>query len=184
MSPQLPPQPNLEYLKKQAKALLRRLQQENRELQLADAQHTLAREYGFASWPKLQAHVLSWPRAHPFAGSWIANLTRSKRHPAHPFRSARLVVEVAGDTVTISDVVVDESGKEERHTNALCVDGQEHAQGGSGYSLLASWRGSRILETVGKKDGQVIGRGTYEVSADGSTMTISSAEQVIVLDRE
>ncbi len=45
--------PNLEFLKKQAKALLRKMQQGK----LADAQHTLANEYGFATWAKLKAHV-------------------------------------------------------------------------------------------------------------------------------
>jgi hypothetical protein len=38
---------------------------------------------------------------------------------------------------------------------------------------------------VDKKDGQGVGRGTYEVSADGKTMTVTSAsgEQVLVFDR-
>ncbi len=44
MSRQLPEKPNLEYLKKQAKELLRSRQQGK----LADAQHALAKEYGFA----------------------------------------------------------------------------------------------------------------------------------------
>ena len=53
MSCQLPQKPNLGYLKKQAKALLRSM----RQGKLADAQHTLAKEYGFASWAKLKSHV-------------------------------------------------------------------------------------------------------------------------------
>ncbi len=60
----------------------------------------------------------------------------------------------------------------------------------------ARWLGSHVLETIAKKDGQVVGQGTYEVSADGKTLTVSSKdasenaqgwqsefEQVIVLDR-
>ena len=62
MSRNLPPHPNLEHLRKQAKDLLHELKQENPALQLADAQHALAREYGFASWPKLKAYVESLPR--------------------------------------------------------------------------------------------------------------------------
>ena len=57
MSRNLPPHPNLEHLKKQAKDLLHDLQQRDPALKLADAQHALAREYGFASWPKLNAYV-------------------------------------------------------------------------------------------------------------------------------
>ena len=53
MSRQLPQNPNLEYLRKQAKELLRDM----RQGKLADAQHKLANEYGFATWAKLKSHV-------------------------------------------------------------------------------------------------------------------------------
>ena len=53
MSRQLPQNPNLAYLKKQAKELLRSMQHRK----LADAQHQLANEYGFATWAKLKSHV-------------------------------------------------------------------------------------------------------------------------------
>src|SRR5215211_3376964 len=72
MSRALPPNPSLEQLKHQAKDLLKasrdlnlqallRIEQylPNRSgvATLADAQLVLAREYGFASWPKLKRHV-------------------------------------------------------------------------------------------------------------------------------
>ncbi len=53
MSRHLPDNPNLEHLKKQAKELQRSLPQGK----LADAQHQLANEYGFATWAKLKSHV-------------------------------------------------------------------------------------------------------------------------------
>jgi ankyrin repeat protein len=69
MSRQLPPKPNLEHLKKQAKQLLEDFEQGHPAAverfplvaspKLADAQHAIAREYGFASWPKLKEHVES-----------------------------------------------------------------------------------------------------------------------------
>ena len=55
MSRELSATPNLEFLKKQAKALLRKMPQGK----LADAQHALANEYGFATWAKLKSHVES-----------------------------------------------------------------------------------------------------------------------------
>ena len=61
MSRDLPGNPNLDHLKKQAKALLRKLRQQSAAATLADAQHAVAREYGFASWPKLKAHVEAAP---------------------------------------------------------------------------------------------------------------------------
>ena len=73
-----PSAPNLEFYRKQAKALLRSAQaadpqtltriraQEPRadleSLRLADAQRILARENGFASWPRLKQHVESASR--------------------------------------------------------------------------------------------------------------------------
>ena len=68
----LPDQPNLEQYKKQAKDLLHAVAQaepgaldrirrhypiRSGPLQLADAQHVIAREHGFESWPKFARHV-------------------------------------------------------------------------------------------------------------------------------
>ena len=52
----LPPRPNLNQLKHQAKELLRRQPQLGR---LREAQRTIAEEYGFASWDALRRHVES-----------------------------------------------------------------------------------------------------------------------------
>jgi len=78
MSRQLPANPNLEHLKNQAKELLRNFQQGDAAAKerfaslsassagagpkLADALHVVAREYGFASWPKLKERVESLTR--------------------------------------------------------------------------------------------------------------------------
>src|SRR5262245_8118323 len=77
MSRDLPLHPNLDHLRKQAKELLHELQQHDPDAILADAQHALAREYGFASWPKLKAQVdaasMNRPRPNPFVGQWTAD---------------------------------------------------------------------------------------------------------------
>jgi hypothetical protein len=57
MSLVLPPRPNLARLKKEAKARLRVMRGANPAARLSEAQHVLARDYGFVSWPKLKAHV-------------------------------------------------------------------------------------------------------------------------------
>src|SRR5215467_5331124 len=49
----LPERPNLRHLKNQAKDLLKT----GGASSLTDAQFKIARLYGFASWPKLKAHV-------------------------------------------------------------------------------------------------------------------------------
>lgn len=58
----LPSHPNLEFEKKEAKALARRL-----DIRLADAQLRIAREYGFASWPKLVRYFGTVERQEPVA---------------------------------------------------------------------------------------------------------------------
>ncbi len=80
----LPARPNLESERKHAKRLLRALHigdaaalarcrvlpgaaRDANTLQLADAQLIIAREYGFASWPRLVAYYTTWDR-HDAAG--------------------------------------------------------------------------------------------------------------------
>jgi ankyrin repeat protein len=66
----LPAAPNLEHLRKQAKALLRAFQKKEPRVvakfralklkatpKLSDAQHLIAREYGFDTWSKLKEHI-------------------------------------------------------------------------------------------------------------------------------
>ena len=55
----LPARPSLAQLRKQAKERLDTLRVANPDASLADAQLGIAREYGFASWPKLVHHVES-----------------------------------------------------------------------------------------------------------------------------
>src|SRR5262245_11202776 len=106
MSRELPDRPNLEHLKKQAKALLRELQERQPEAQLADAQHAIAREYGFSSWPALYAHVeriATRIATNPFTGTW-----RWTTEPAagDPYRSVTLRFDVRDDVVNIADHTV------------------------------------------------------------------------------
>lgn len=78
MSTELPANPNLEFLRKQAKVLLRDLRQGDpaarrkfSELSLtsaptlSDAQHLVAREYGFDHWVALKQHVQAKEAASP-----------------------------------------------------------------------------------------------------------------------
>jgi hypothetical protein len=80
MPADLPPRPSLEHLKNQATSLLRAYRENDPDAvarfrslsmppgavpKLAQAQRLVAREYGFASWPKLKAHVAAAPQADP-----------------------------------------------------------------------------------------------------------------------
>lgn len=181
MSRNLPDRPNLEFLRKEAKALLASLQARDPAAQLADAQYALARDYGFTSWPNLKAHVEAVSMS-PLTGRWVADVSRSKRHPANLFRSATIVFAVDGNTVSIADEFEDEAGKTVRARNTIEADGVARATG-SGYMVTATWRSRSDLETVATRNGEEVGRGRYTVSADGRHLTIVSSDQVIVLDR-
>jgi hypothetical protein len=185
MSRDLPVRPNLEFLKKEAKALLGTLRQRNASAQLTDAQHVLAGDYGFASWPKLKAHVESLAAgagSHPLAGRWIADVARSTRHPANLFRRATVEFRVDENTVNVQQEFVDEANRVVRNHMAIVADGAPHAVS-HGYILTARWRGAHALDTVATKNGEVVGAGRYEVSPDGRRLTIIAADQTIVLDR-
>src|SRR5690349_25081233 len=55
----LPDQPNLDWLRKQAKRKLAELRTLDAGAQLADAQFELAKAYGFSSWRALKSHIES-----------------------------------------------------------------------------------------------------------------------------
>jgi ankyrin repeat protein len=55
----LPDNPNLDWLRKQAKRHLDELRQTNPAAHLADAQYAIAKRYGFSSWRSLKAHIES-----------------------------------------------------------------------------------------------------------------------------
>jgi ankyrin repeat protein len=61
---------NLEQLRKQAKERVREQRAAGRPVKLADAQFELARELGFASWPRLKAYVERLSLEQPFRADW------------------------------------------------------------------------------------------------------------------
>ena len=173
MSRHLPQRANLEFLRNQAKDLLPILQQRHPLAKLADAQHAIAVDYGFSNWSSLKTHVEGLTHESPLIGTWTLDRARSRQRPDAPFRRASVAFAVLADTVTITDVVQDASGHEERNVTTIRADGQEHASE-HGYDVTASWRGAHMLEMVVMKDGKEVSRLTYEVSRDGDTLTLSA----------
>ena len=130
----------------------------------------------------------------PFTGSWIANIAKSRRHENHQWQSATLTFAVSGDDVSLTQSGVNMSGKSESSTLTLHADGEEHpvSPQAPGIVVVTRWLSTYQLETVGKRGAETIGRGTYEVSADGRILTARVAgidaqgaafEQEIVFDR-
>lgn len=207
MSRQLPARPNLDHLRKQAKELLESARPQHPDWQLADAQFALARGYGFPSWPAMKTHVYSMNESArlegrqtdfraalatetdlsdvPMAGSWVANITASQRHPAMHFQSATLEVAVHGPRVDISQVVVDAAGRPSGGRMTFDADGTPRQPEGVGrdHWLTARWLDAWTLEVVDSVEGREASRGRYEVSRDGRVLTVTAHEQRLVFDK-
>jgi hypothetical protein len=130
---------------------------------------------------------------HPLAGDWTANIAKSRRHANHQFQSATMHFEIEGNIVNLTHAGINMSGKQESATMTLSADSVEYPiPQAPGFVSICRWVGTHALETMGKKDGAIVGHGTYAVSDDGQMMTATvrgvdgqakSFEQVIVFDR-
>ena len=129
---------------------------------------------------------------HALAGTWIANLEKSRRHENHRFASATMHFAVDGDEVRLGYEGVNASGQLERSEQVFHADGLPHDHPLAPGIVVINSLGPRRLESQATRDGQLAGQGSYEVSDDGNTMTATVAgidgsgqrfEQVIVFDR-
>lgn len=129
---------------------------------------------------------------HPLAGTWIANLAKSRRHENHLFANATMHFAIASDEVRLNYEGVNASGRAEGSEQVLQADGLPHDHPLAPGIVVTSSLGPRGFESIATKDGATMGRGWYDVSEDGLTMTATvtgidgsgkAFEQVIVFDR-
>jgi hypothetical protein len=130
---------------------------------------------------------------HPLAGNWAANIAKSQRHANPQFQNATMHFEIEGNIVDLTHAGVNMSGKQESATMTLSADGVEYPiPQVPGFVSVCRWVGTHALETMGKKDGAIVGHGTYAVADDGQTMTATvrgvdgqgkPLEQMIVFDK-
>jgi hypothetical protein len=140
----------------------------------------------------LLAIVESLPAVdNPFVGTWTANLSKSKLLPDYQYKPVMLQIAVVFDTVTLGSKFATASGQELTAADLFHTDGKEHPGTLSlGVLHTARWIDARTLETRAKKGGKDMGVMTYEVSADGKTLTNKysmspqSPQQVVVFDRQ
>ncbi|HEY2431215.1 MAG TPA: TIGR03067 domain-containing protein [Vicinamibacterales bacterium] len=88
----LPARPNLEHLRRQAKVLLPTLRERHPAARLADAQLAVARESGFASWPRLSRYV---DHLRGLEGEWRFETldVEGSQMPASMLAHARLLID-------------------------------------------------------------------------------------------
>jgi ankyrin repeat protein len=81
----LPAEPNLDHLKTEAKRRLKGLRERDPQAKLAAAQLAVARDYGFASWRALKAHVDTSIRQRVFAAARAGDIETVRRAFAQGF---------------------------------------------------------------------------------------------------
>jgi hypothetical protein len=130
----------------------------------------------------------------PFVGTWIADISRSRRHPNHLFRSATLRFELSGEAVVITHSDVDMAGQTESASTTVYPDGKVHPFSAETPDavMVAERVSPNLLNAAAMQEGEVIGTGTYEISDGGTTLTATMRgtdaqgepfEEVIVFDR-
>jgi ankyrin repeat protein len=142
----LPDRPNLRHLKDQAKDLLKI----GAAKSITDAQFKIARLYGFASWPKLQAHVESFEEIGQIKQAIDTNdivriKTMMTRNPA--LHSAPLGYGKDGPLTWLAECRVPwESPSPVRRAMAewMLTHGSDVHQGGDGPLMRAALNGYRI----------------------------------------
>ena len=75
----LPPRANLEHLRNEAKQRLKTMRAQDPQAQLADAQLSVARDYGFTSWRRLKATVDEQTRERAFAAAYAGDVAEVRR---------------------------------------------------------------------------------------------------------
>jgi len=123
----------------------------------------------------------------PFVGSWSADLSQSRLDPKMPIKGADVTISVTGNVITLASSVVMPSGETIQERETLRADGTETASTlTTGVVHVANWVGSHVLALITKKGNQNIALITYEVSADGQTLTVRTSgliEQVVIFKR-
>jgi ankyrin repeat protein len=144
MPRELPARPNLEHLRRQARVLHRQLRHDDADAvarlhavdpecipasaRLTQAQHVIAREYGFATWVRLRAHVLATTDAeHPAKALDAAirsgrselvadtlarhpelrGVTLDRALPGDPFGATPLIVAIRKGTPEMVDLLLE-----------------------------------------------------------------------------
>ena len=122
----------------------------------------------------------------PFAGTWSADLSKSRLDPKVTLEAADITIDVTGNVITLASSVVMANGQTMQERDTLRADGTETAATTPGAVHVANWVGSHVLALITRKGNQNLALITYEVSADGQTLTARTSgliEQVVIFKR-
>jgi hypothetical protein len=123
----------------------------------------------------------------PLAGSWSADLSRSRLDPKMPFKEIDITIGVTGNAITVASSLVMPNGAHIQERETFRADGTETAATQyPGVAHVATWIGPQVFALITKKGAEIVALITYQVSSDGQTLTARTSgpvDQTIVLRR-
>lgn len=120
----------------------------------------------------LLSFVLFLLQAHAYDGRWVADIAASRFNGAVAVRSVALEVAITATSVSLTNRIVDTSGKEIVQGSTFVTDGTPHPNSDlmPGLIVVARWLSPRLLDTVLTRPDGVVDHVTYEWSEDGRTL--------------
>ena len=133
------------------------------------------------------AHRNQQAPASALAGSWSADMSRSRLDPKMPFKEIDITIGVTGNVVTVASSLVMPNGAKMQERETFRADGTETAATQyKGVAHVANWIGPQVFALITKKGGEIVALITYQVSSDGQTLTARTSgpiDQTIVFKR-
>jgi hypothetical protein len=110
-------------------------------------------------------------------GTWKLNVAKSKYPQGQALKSSTLVYEAAGAGIKVTVDQVPASGPPVHYAYTANFDGKDVPVAGSpfGDTTARTRVNATTTKTVNKKGGQILSTFTLVTSADGKTLTITTA---------
>jgi hypothetical protein len=113
-----------------------------------------------------------------FSGHWTADIAASRFNGAVAVKAASLEFVVTSETVAITNRTIESANRDVAPgTTTLRTDSESHPHDEllPGLTVVARWRGRRLLDTVLTRRTGIVDHVTYEISDDGRTLTMKTA---------
>lgn len=133
-------------------------------------------------------------REDPFVGSWKLNPEKSQFDPKHRVSAGTMLWERAADGYLMKAEGSRGGQVVQERPATFVLDGKEHAvPGPPGTTAVAFSPAPDIIHVEAKNAGRVVGKGSYIVSEDRTTLTATMAgtdaqqrtfQTVVVWDRQ
>jgi hypothetical protein len=112
------------------------------------------------------------PAEEIFEGIWVANKEKSDLDPNHRFQQATMCLRRTENGYELRAEGIGPDGESGVDAVTFVLDGSPHSVSAMpDATMTATLTHPHRIEMEGRHDGRVIGQASYEVSADGRTLT-------------